>query len=420
MTHERKPRPRKPDREPKNDVTDIVAAVDKDRAERMAEWEKDYLAWLRRQKAGQGHDGQDGEGGKPVPITPFLLIRYAINDLGARPIPGNTPFWISPDITVESSDPYGNPVAGEPNYLHARLFNLGAFEAAPVKVDFYWADPSLGLGPATMNLIGTEYVAVPSLSSVDVRCNTAWVPVIVNSGHECAMVNSTSWIADPIHYPFQPVLDRHVGQRNLNVVPGKAGMTMSYVIQMAIVFPIRMPALVTAKFERLKLLVDQETLPLNELGAAAAGFRRVERKPGLELAGMLRRGSTAHRVAQRATALERRNQEKPVQFFMEQEGRGLSVGIKIRPERGALGGDRNGKYAGDLFAGLDDFRESGGGGQFGQVLGEIVMEPMTYHLVDVTVDVPPDAASGDVFVVHLGHQGGPFMLGGYAIVVAIQ
>src|SRR5579875_3044908 len=172
------------------------------------------------------------EGADRTRITPWLLIRYAPTDLGSRPIPTNQAFWESPDIWVETEDPLGNPVAGKPNYVHARLFNLGAFVSAPVKVDFYWGDPSIGLDAAHMHLIGSEYVEVPSLWSRDVRCNAPWVPVVENQGHECLMVNCSNWLADPIIDPFEPILDRHVGQRNVHVVQASAGMMLSEIIQL--------------------------------------------------------------------------------------------------------------------------------------------------------------------------------------------
>src|SRR2546421_11043000 len=133
-------RPREEDSRSRKDVRGLLEEYDKVRQEEVARRRREYEAWLKDQK-----------GGDQPPVTPFLLIRYSTTDLGARPIPPGVPFWSSPDIWVESSDPAGNPVAGEPNFLHARIFNLGAFQAAPVQVDFYWANPALGLGPANMN-----------------------------------------------------------------------------------------------------------------------------------------------------------------------------------------------------------------------------------------------------------------------------
>jgi hypothetical protein len=52
-----------------------------------------------------------------------------------------------------------------------------------------------------------------------VKCPTAWVPTIVNGGHECLIVR-VSGVGDPLGpNPFEPAFNRHVGQRNIMVVP---------------------------------------------------------------------------------------------------------------------------------------------------------------------------------------------------------
>ena len=72
-----------------------------------------------------------GEQHDPGTWTPWLLIRFATNDAGARSIANGTVFWLSPDIAVDSSDPWGNAVAGEENFVEARIFNLGKAPAIP-------------------------------------------------------------------------------------------------------------------------------------------------------------------------------------------------------------------------------------------------------------------------------------------------
>lgn len=192
-------------------------------------------------------------------FTPWLVVPFkSMNptvpgqtpDLGARPVVGEA-FWASPYIAVENSLGLGpTAVAGEPNFVHARVFNLGKATSRPTQVDFAWADPSLGLGPGTFHPIGTEWVEVRHGQSLDVRCSTAWVPTIVNGGHECLMVNTSNPFIevgtgvlpgpfDPITHPFAPWFDRHVGQRNITVValaPAKVmslGLTVSNVLPFA-------------------------------------------------------------------------------------------------------------------------------------------------------------------------------------------
>jgi hypothetical protein len=145
----------------------------------------------------------------------------------------------------------GRPVVGQNNYVHAFIYNLGQFDAAPAKVDFYWGDPSIGLTAAQMHLIGTEYVQIGRLGAVDVRCNTPWVPIVENGGHECLMVNSSNWLSDPIIFPFQPILDRHVGQHNVQLIAATAGQTVTTGLNLTNVFAEDIVMQVTANITTL-------------------------------------------------------------------------------------------------------------------------------------------------------------------------
>lgn len=208
---------------------------------------KDRLreAWLIQQKR------------RTRTFTPWLVVPFtSLNptvpgqtpDLGARPVVAEA-FWASPYIAVESSLGLGPmAVAGEENFVHVRVFNLGKATSRPTQVDFAWADPSLGLGPGTFHPIGTEWVEVRHGQSVDVRCATPWVPTLLNGGHECLMVNTSNpFIAvgstplpgpfDPITHPFAPWLDRHVGQRNITVVELAAAKTTSLHLTLSNVLP---------------------------------------------------------------------------------------------------------------------------------------------------------------------------------------
>lgn len=113
-------------------------------------------------------------------------------------------------------------MAGAENHIVARIFNLGAATAAPTKVDFFWSDPSVGLGAAEAHFIGTEYVEVQPMTSQVVRCATPWIPSYLNDGHECVFVQCDNHVLDPLLLPFQPWADRHVGQRNMHVLPAVA------------------------------------------------------------------------------------------------------------------------------------------------------------------------------------------------------
>ncbi len=70
-------------------------------------------------------------------------------------------------------------------------------------------------------------------SSRSPRANTPsvsfdWTPVVVNQGHECLVAQVYDPISDPVVAPFNPVQDRHIGQRNISVVELPAGQTMNF------------------------------------------------------------------------------------------------------------------------------------------------------------------------------------------------
>ena len=174
--------------------------------------------------------------------SPYLVIRYASSDPGLRPVPFGTPFWKSPDIWVKSPDPSGNPVAGGGNWVYANITNMGTMDALGVRVEFWWANPSLAINKTTANLIGTIYVSVPGLSTVPVKCPTLWIPVQVNKGHECLIVQCSLPIFDPIVSPFDPVSDRHVGQRNVHVISAAAGEKVEFTLNISNPSPITQEA----------------------------------------------------------------------------------------------------------------------------------------------------------------------------------
>ena len=332
------------------DVRELMERYDAERDKVVEQWRKRYLRWLRVQTP-----GRDGKLRDVPPFTPWLPIRYSATDLGARPLPPGTVFWASPDIWVESSDPLGNPVAGQDNFLHARLFNLGAFPAAPVKVDFYWADPSLGLGPGTMNLVGSEWVEVPSLSSVDVRCSESWKPVVVNDGHECVMVNCSNHVLDPIWHPFQPTLDRHVAQRNLHVVTAQPGMTMFLTSCTRPTSCRSEPRLCSAgRSPRLEPAVAFGRLPAGEAAALAAAFGSGALDVEATAASAYRDGTAARNDAARIDALRARvsvPEEPPALRFAERGSEDDAIRAELGESLGYAGQGGPG-HAGDLLTAL--------------------------------------------------------------------
>jgi hypothetical protein len=237
---------------------------------------------------------------KQKTYTPFLVIPYKsvvplapgdTPDFGLiRPIAGGEAFWLTPYIMVESELGLSyTAVPGQPNYIHAIIFNFGRAPAAPTQVDFYWANPALGLGPGLWNYIGTSWVELPQAGRArDVRCNAAWIPTYLNDGHECLLVQCSNpkmlnpglhpyGNFDPITAPFQPTVDRHVGQRNIAVLKSPPGGMMKFNLDVTNIFPHTADIQVTAGFRRVALedaalrLVPELDRP--NLAAAFASFR---------------------------------------------------------------------------------------------------------------------------------------------------
>ena len=171
------------------------------------------------------------DGGRAQRFEPYLLIRSVLGDRGDRPI--NVPFWESPDIWTAPGDPATSPdlpsshggtvVVGQPNTVYAHVWNLGFAPLAGVLVEFYWFDPSLGIDGAHAHLIGTARCELAGRGMAGshrlVKCTSPWVPILANGGHEC-LVARVSGMGDPVGgNPWSPWLNRHVGQRNISVVP---------------------------------------------------------------------------------------------------------------------------------------------------------------------------------------------------------
>ncbi|MCW2804383.1 MAG: hypothetical protein JWN06_2600 [Propionibacteriaceae bacterium] len=163
---------------------------------------------------------------------PYLLMRANAGDLGARPVVG--PFWESPDILLLAGvDPAQAPdqppdlgqtaSAGKANTLYAHVWNFGRSSAPNVVVEFSWCDPSLGIGPSGVHLIGVTVISLGDRSSGRshriVKCPAAWVPTFVNGGHECLLVRVWDESSDGLGAPpWDAALNRHVAQRNIHVV----------------------------------------------------------------------------------------------------------------------------------------------------------------------------------------------------------
>jgi len=134
-----------------------------------------------------------------------------------------SPWWLSDDIWTVPSAPDGlpgTPVVGQPCYLWARVQNDGATRVENAQVRFYWANPSVGFDRTTATLVGSSNVTLDPSTSSDVLCLAPWVPTFVNNGHECVLAEAFHQQLDPLPATnaFDVPTDRHVAQRNLDVI----------------------------------------------------------------------------------------------------------------------------------------------------------------------------------------------------------
>lgn len=173
-------------------------------------------------------------------VLPYLLIRDAPGDRGARPAWTPIPCWESPDILLIDAaytgdfDPaqcVGNPTSGNTYRAFVRVFNLGRFPAAGTQVTLYWVDPGF-FGPNAADyepqLIGGKFVDLADRSRPEsvqvVEIEPAWQIPYELTGHECLLA-IVSCLADEWRGAFDSNNDRHVGQRNLTIAGGHMPLT---------------------------------------------------------------------------------------------------------------------------------------------------------------------------------------------------
>ena len=173
-------------------------------------------------------------------VYPYLLIRaYSPGDRGARPAWPPRPSWESPDIALIDAAYTGpfdpsrlvvSPTAGRRYRVFVRIWNLGLLPAVGVHVRAWFVNPGFFGGnpsnPAYQPvLIGGAMVNLedrtrPGATAV-VELDRTWDIPLTLTGHECLMA-SVSCPLDPWSGVLDANHDRHVGQRNLEILAGTA------------------------------------------------------------------------------------------------------------------------------------------------------------------------------------------------------
>ena len=155
-------------------------------------------------------------GETPISCLNCALCRTFPGDVGLRPLPSMV-FWESPDIVIEG--PTGDPDVATPgvvNKVKVHVWNLGLADCWGAHVDLDRCNPSVGINPSVANQIGSKVISLAAGQHSVVSFD--WTPVFVNDGHECLVAQVYDPVSDPIVAPFNPVQDRHVGQRNVSVL----------------------------------------------------------------------------------------------------------------------------------------------------------------------------------------------------------
>jgi hypothetical protein len=308
-----------------------------------------------------------------IHYTPWLLIRDAAGDGGARPLPPGAVFWESPDVWVVSSLGVNQPVVGEPNQVFARVTNLGWQEATGVEVLFFWANPSLGITEATAVPIGSGHADIPSGWSVVVPCDKPWIPVEENGGHECLIAEAIVRQFDPLTAPMDPVDDRHVGQKNEQLVLLPAGTMFRINVTAANI--VNLPQTLNFEVQPLKL-------------------------------------ATLHPLLQ---------------------VRALSLGVALSPPSAALPVSLEFAAAPPVFIGpsvifarrLFTMAEEEVAGRAGcssalvQIARSAAFEPWETRKLEVTGQIPQGAKVGDTFAFRIVQRIGTMVTGGYTVNVAV-
>jgi hypothetical protein len=195
----------------------------------------DYLRSLLRQRELRTEDAiaelhtffkrRDRRPPEEFQDSSFLYMRSFDADLGARPF-ANVPFWLSPDISLSpltGGIAYTDTLkAGDTYVIRCALRNRGDIGVPSAKVELFLTDPTLGFDTRfatnlTLGHVPSAWVPADAHSAVEF----AYTVPSTEAGHKCLFARAFSF--SPLDLPiddFQldPRLDRHVAQRNLNIV----------------------------------------------------------------------------------------------------------------------------------------------------------------------------------------------------------
>ncbi len=174
-------------------------------------------------------------------VYPYLMIRsLAAGDRGARPVYPPAAFWNSPDIVLMDANDDGAfdvsrlvaaPRAGRSYRVFVRVWNLGLVPALGVHVKGWAVNPGfIGVGNQDdpyyqQNFIGGRWLELSDRTRPEcvavAELDQTWHVRADLIGHHCLLAE-VSCPLDPAMGPLIPNVDRHVAQRNVEVLTGSA------------------------------------------------------------------------------------------------------------------------------------------------------------------------------------------------------
>jgi hypothetical protein len=162
----------------------------------------------------------EGKNGEFDGIT-YLYIRTNPADNGNVPLAPGLEFWISPDITIiQPGGMHGyEAIVDGGNQVEVIVTNAGGIPAVDAYVEVFLADPSTAFSPATATPLGGDFISIDGYNTK--TFTLSWVPTVNEAGHRCLLARvCLSMPPDCYSNPaiFDVVGDRHVAQRNINVL----------------------------------------------------------------------------------------------------------------------------------------------------------------------------------------------------------
>jgi hypothetical protein len=352
----------------------------------------------------QGGTGPSGGGGTtsppwtPQPQGSYLLIQYDAADTGVRPIPSGDVWWLSPDVWVTGGDGLGNPVAGRPCMVNARVWNLGTMSAIPTSVEFFYIEPGLAIPltiPQPINAV-PAYALVPGGEYVDV--GVPWTPPpTVGNVHTCLIVTcSCVTTGDVPTVPGNAIADRHTGQRNVTLVGTPIDPVFKFELAMRNLLPNAASVGLGARAMWLtppRVLMHFEQFDPLALTGAIRMIDRPNTTPQQYLLGRRAAMLLDHGKAMKSTAVAQADVAAIVQVTSVRRDRTLHTG-EVIPPRARVDGTT------DAIT------------RIGNPIDLKSLQQATVHC-EITVPVTPD--NHEYFVVHIFQLTRDTVDGGYTI-----